>query len=36
MAADGTYAKAMRSREEMQEFVDHMIGSFDRAADMDW
>lgn len=36
MAADGTYANAMRSPEEMKKFVNHMIGSFDRAADMDW
>ena len=33
---DGTYAHAMRSGEEMREFVDHLTGQFDRAGDMDW
>lgn len=33
---DGTYAQAMQSGEEMQEFVDHLTGQFDRAGDMDW
>lgn len=36
MAADGTYANAMRSPDEMKLFVDHMTASFDRAVDMDW
>lgn len=34
--ADGTYAQAMQSGEEMQEFVDHLTGQFDRAGNMDW
>lgn len=33
---DGTYAHAMRSNEEMREFVDHLTEQFDRAGDMDW
>jgi len=36
MATDGTYAGAMRSVEEMQDFVDALSRSFDAAADMDW
>lgn len=35
-AADGTYARAMRSEDEMNTFVEHLSGQFDRAADMDW
>lgn len=35
-AVDGTYARAMRSDAEMQQFVEHLSGAFDRAADMDW
>ena len=34
--ADGTYARALQSEEEMKEFVDHLVGEFDRAANMDW
>lgn len=34
--ADGTYANAMQSGEQMQEFVDHLTGQIDRAGDMDW
>jgi hypothetical protein len=33
---DGTYARAMNSVEDMEEFVRHLSGKFDRAADMDW
>lgn len=33
---DGTYARAMNSVEDMEEFVLHLSGEFDRAADMDW
>ena len=33
---DGTYSQAMQSGEEMQEFVEHLTGQFDRAGDMDW
>lgn len=33
---DGTYTQAMQSDEEMNEFVDHLTGQFDRAGDMDW
>lgn len=33
---DGTYSDAMRSTEEMTEFVEHLSNEFDRAADMDW
>lgn len=33
---DGTYVHAMQSGEQMQEFVDHLTGQFDRAGDMDW
>lgn len=33
---DGTYARAMRSGDEMRLFVEHLTGEFDRAADMDW
>lgn len=34
--ADGTYAQAMRSVEDMDEFVDHLTMQFDNAANMDW
>ena len=33
---DGTYARAMRSEEEMVEFVDYLSTQFDNAANMDW
>ncbi len=33
---DGTYSRAMISVEDMEEFVRHLSGEFDRAADMDW
>ena len=33
---DGTYARAMNSVEDMEEFVRHLSAKFDRAADMDW
>jgi hypothetical protein len=33
---DGTYTRAMVSEDEMQLFVEHLTGEFDRAADMDW
>ena len=36
MAANGKFAAAMTSVEEMKEFVDHLAWKFDRAADMDW
>lgn len=35
-AADGTYARAINSEEDMKEFVEHLTGEFDRAANMDW
>lgn len=35
-AHDGTYSRAMSSVEDMEEFVHHLSGEFDRAADMDW
>jgi hypothetical protein len=36
MASDGTYAKAMSSVKDMNDFVDHLHGQLDIAADMDW
>ncbi|HUX65108.1 hypothetical protein [Sulfuricella sp.] len=36
MVADGTYAQAMTSIEDMTDFVDHLTGRFDQAANMDW
>jgi len=36
MAADGTYADAMRSDKSMSEFVEHLSYRFDEAANMDW
>jgi hypothetical protein len=36
MASDGTYADAMSSLEEMEEFVHALSRSFDDAANMDW
>ena len=35
-AADGSYAAAMASVEDMREFIDHLGAQFDRAGDMDW
>lgn len=34
--ADGTYARALRSEEDMKSFVEDLTRQFDRAADMDW
>ena len=36
LAIDGTYKHAMQSVETMEDFVKHLSGEFDRAADMDW
>lgn len=36
MAADGSYARAMSSIEEMKELVDHLSARFDQATNMDW
>jgi hypothetical protein len=36
MASDGTYSSAMRSTEEMEEFVRGLSRQFDDAANMDW
>lgn len=36
MAKDGSYARAMSSREDMEEFVEHLSHQFDQAANMDW
>jgi len=36
MATDGTYLSAMRSTEEMEEFVRGLSRHFDDAANMDW
>lgn len=33
---DGTYARAMRSEDQMKLFAEHLWGEFDRAADMAW
>lgn len=33
---DGTYSRAMRSVEDMREFVRHLNDSADRSANMDW
>lgn len=33
---DGTYAHAMSSEESMMDFVEHLTGEIDRAANMDW
>jgi hypothetical protein len=33
---DGTYAHAMNSEESMMDFVEHLTGEIDRAANMDW
>ena len=36
MAADGTYARATASEQDMQDFVDYMIRAMDDSANMDW
>jgi hypothetical protein len=36
MAANGTYARAMASEQEMQEFVNYMNRAMDDSANMDW
>lgn len=36
LAADGTYARAMTSIDDMSELVDHLTWQFDQAANMDW
>lgn len=36
LAADGTYANAMKSSEEMKGLVDYLVGQWDRSANMDW
>ncbi len=36
MSSDGTYARAMQSVEEMEQFIDYLSGRFDQAANMDW
>lgn len=36
MAEDGTYARAMASEEDMNEFLDYLGHQFDQAANMDW
>ncbi|MCK0509569.1 hypothetical protein GO608_000360 (plasmid) [Aromatoleum buckelii] len=36
MAADGTYARAMQSCEEMESLAEHLVGEWDRSANMDW
>jgi hypothetical protein len=33
---DGTYARCMRSENDMEEFVEHLTRQFDNAANMDW
>ncbi|MEM5398395.1 hypothetical protein, partial [Staphylococcus gallinarum] len=35
-AADGTYAAAMTSAEDMNAFIEHEQSAWDRAADMDF
>ncbi|MFC5844794.1 hypothetical protein ACFP1J_23795 [Aminobacter ciceronei] len=36
MVADGSYAQAMASPEEMEQFAHYLAGRFDQATDMDW
>lgn len=36
MAADGTYARAMQSCEEMESLAEYLVGQWSRSADMDW
>lgn len=33
---DGTYARAMKSCDDMSEFLEHLMYQFDSAANMDW
>lgn len=35
-AADGTYSRAMKSMQQMKEFIAYMTGQVDRSANMDW
>ena len=35
-ASDGTYERAMKSSEAMEEFVDGLVRAMDDAANMDW
>jgi len=35
-ASDSTYERAMTSIDDMESFVDYLIGVHDRAANMDW
>jgi len=35
-ATDGTYRAAMQSKEEMDQFLEHLMAEHDRAANMDW
>ncbi|MCS0266838.1 hypothetical protein NDJ22_17645 [Vibrio alginolyticus] len=36
MSKDGSYSRAMSSRRDMEDFVDHLNYRFDQAANMDW
>ena len=36
MAQAGTYKQAMQSVEDMTNFIEHLSGEWDRAANMDW
>ncbi len=36
MASDGSYARAMRSADDMNDLVEFLSRSFDAAANMDW
>lgn len=36
MAADGTYARAMQSCEEMESLAEYLADQWSRSADMDW
>lgn len=36
MVADGTYARAMTSTDEMTEFIDYLTRKFDDASNVDW
>lgn len=36
MAADGTYAKAMQSCEEMERLAEYLEGQWEQSANMDW
>jgi hypothetical protein len=35
-AIDGTYQAAMKSTEDMEQFIEHLTGEHDRSANMDW